>query len=169
MSITSRLDALDTATVLRRGILVLATLGTVGAGMELLLLRHWSTGGMVVGWVDLAACLVAIVLAAGASERAIGGARWVAIAALILAAAGIVLHVNGNWEAGPADGTLGAVWSTLPLLERLWDAATGVVGKAPPLAPGALAEVSLLVLLATIRHPALARGRRDREVPAPAA
>jgi hypothetical protein len=159
MSIRSRLDQLDTVTLLRRGILVLAALGTVGAAMELLLLKHWTTVGMVFGWVDIGACLVAVVLAAGSSGRAIVAARWLAVLGLVLAAVGIGLHVHANWEAGPADGTLGAVWATLPLLERLWDAATGVVGKAPPLAPGALAEASLLVLLATVRHPALGARR----------
>ena len=159
MSIRSRLDQLDTATLLRGGILVLAAFGTVGAALELLLLKHWTTAGMVFGWVDIGACLVAVVLAAGSSGRAIVAARWIAVLGLVLAVVGIGLHVHGNWEAGPADGTLGAVWATLPLLERLWDAATGVVGKAPPLAPGALAEASLLVLLATVRHPALGTRR----------
>lgn len=161
MSIRSRIDALDTATLLRRGILVLAALGAAGAALELLLLKHWTTVGMVFGWVDVAACAVAIALAAGSSRRAVVAARWLAVVGLALAVIGVVLHVNGNWAAGPADGTLGATWPTLPLLERLWDAATGVVGKAPPLAPGALAETSLLILLATLRHPALVAGRSD--------
>ena len=159
MTLRSRIAHADTATLLRWGILALAALGAAGAALELLLLKHWTTVGMVFGCVDVAACAVAIALAAGGARRAVVAARWLAVVGFALAVIGVVLHVNGNWAAGPADGTLGAVWATLPLVERLWDAATGVVGKAPPLAPGALAETSLLVLLATVRHPALAARR----------
>ena len=36
-----------------------------------------------------------------------------------------------------------------------WEAITGGVGPAPVLAPGVLAEISLALLIATLRHPAM--------------
>lgn len=87
-------------------------------------------------------------------------ARWLALGGLGLAVLG-VLHVWANLAAGPADPTLGGTWSSIPPAEQLWDAVTGTVGKAPSLAPGALAETSLILLvLASVRHPTLGP-RRD--------
>ncbi len=42
-------------------------------------------------------------------------------------------------------------------VEQLWLAITGGVGPAPVLVPGTLAEISLALILATVRHPALER------------
>jgi hypothetical protein len=44
-------------------------------------------------------------------------------------------------------------------LEQLFAAVTGAVGPAPTLAPGVLAEISLALFLATVRHPALTPSR----------
>ena len=166
VSLAARLDALDTATPLRRGLVALAFLGLAGATIELLFTRHWSSIGMSVAWLEIGACLVAaVILAIGSSARAVHSrlailaARWLAVAGLALAIAGVLLHVWANLQAGPAAPTLGATWASIPPLERLWDAVTGTVGKAPSLAPGALAETSLLLLLATVRHPALVTRR----------
>jgi predicted membrane channel-forming protein YqfA (hemolysin III family) len=162
VSSIARLDAPDTATLLRRGLVVLAFLGMAGAAAELAFTKHWLTVGMAIAWADIGVCLVAAVILAIASSsravrsrRAILTARWLSVAGLVLAVVGVVLHVWANLQAGPADPTLGAAWATIPPLEQLWDAVTGTVGKAPSLAPGALAETSLILLLATIRHPAL--------------
>ncbi len=162
VSLSARLAALDTPTLLRRGLVALALLGMAGAALELLFTRHWSTIGMNVAWLDIGVCLVAAVILAIASSpraaaprRAILVARWLAALGLVLAVVGVVLHVWANLQAGPADPTLGATWETIPPLEQLWDAVAGTVGKAPSLAPGALAETSLILLLATLRHPAL--------------
>ena len=162
MNLVTRIDALDTATLLRRGAIALAFLGIAGATIELLFTRHWSSLGMNLAWLDIGLCLVAAVILAIAtashavpSRRAVLIARWLAAAGLLVAIVGVVVHVNANLQAGPADPTLGATWATLAPLEQLWDALTGAVGKAPSLAPGALAETSLILLLATVRHPAL--------------
>jgi hypothetical protein len=45
-------------------------------------------------------------------------------------------------------------------VQRLFVAATGGVGEAPILAPGALGEISLALALATVRHPAWKRSDR---------
>jgi len=162
VSLSARLDALDTATILRRGLVALAFLGMAGAAIELVFTKHWATVGMAMAWADIAVCLVAAVILATASSsravrsrRAILTARWLSVAGLVLAVVGVLLHVWANLQAGPADPTLGATWATIPPLEQLWDAVTGTVGKAPSLAPGALAETSLILLLATVRHPFL--------------
>lgn len=162
MTSITRPDAIDAASLLRRGLVVLAFLGIAGASAELVFTKHWTTIGMAVAWADIAVCLVAGVILAIAStpravrsRRAVLTARWLSVIGLVLAVVGVVLHVWANLQAGPADPTLGATWATIPPLEQLWDAVTGTVGKAPSLAPGALAETSLILLLATVRHPAL--------------
>lgn len=162
MSLSARLDALDTATLLRRGLIVLAVLGIAGASIELTFTEHWTTLGMAMAWAAVALSGVAALILAIASSarvvrsrRAILTARWLSVAGLVLAVVGVLLHVWANLQAGPADPTLGATWATIPPLEQLWDAVTGTVGKAPSLAPGALAETSLILLLATVRHPFL--------------
>jgi hypothetical protein len=40
-------------------------------------------------------------------------------------------------------------------VQQLVAAVTGEVGPAPTLAPGALAQISFLLLLASVRHPVL--------------
>jgi hypothetical protein len=42
----------------------------------------------------------------------------------------------------------------MSVLDQWWTAVTSGVGPAPTLAPGALAEISLALILATVRHPA---------------
>jgi hypothetical protein len=67
---------------------------------------------------------------------------------------GVLIHVNANLEAAPLDRKFKDGWDARPFIEQLWLAATGQVGPAPALAPGALAQTALAVLLATVRHPA---------------
>ena len=71
-------------------------------------------------------------------------------------------HVNANYEAGPLDFRFADRWDSLSGWRRWWEALSGGVGPAPPLAAGVLAQAALCVLLATARHPAFA-GRSTRE------
>ena len=73
---------------------------------------------------------------------------------MLVALLGIGFHVRENLNAGPLDRHYAATWDTLSPLEQVWDAATGAVGPAPTLAPGALLEISLALYLATLRMPA---------------
>lgn len=137
-----------TETVLRGGILAIAWLAVVGTGAELALERHWQSLEQGIAWVTLALALIAVALVTGA--RRVWLARLLAIAVLALSGVGVWRHVNANYEAGELDADYAARWPAMTESERWQAAALKRVGPAPILAAGVLAEVSLLVLLATI-------------------
>jgi hypothetical protein len=159
----ARLDALhatDTATLLRRGVLGLVAVGIVGTTVELVFLRHWSTATETIVWPVMLALAVAFAaMLARPSARIVQPVRVVAFVAAAFAIVGIGFHVVENLDAGPLDRAYAARWDTMPAVEQWFDAITGAVGPAPTLAPGVLAEMGLALLLATVRHPALARDR----------
>jgi hypothetical protein len=155
--VIERLAGRDLATTLRNGILALAALGIVGLAVELVFLRHWGSALETVVWPALV--LLAIgwwSVARATSPGAIRAARIVATIVLVLAAGGVAVHAYANVEAGPLDRDYAATWASLSMIQQWFLAITGGVGPAPTLAPGALAEVSLAVLLASVAHPALA-------------
>ena len=86
-------------------------------------------------------------------------ARILAGVVMLSAVLGIWAHVESNYDAGPLDFRYTDSWDGLTDASRWWLALTKTVGPSPPLAPGALAQASLCVLLATLRHPALGRER----------
>ena len=153
MSTTEQLAA---PVVLRRALLVLAGGGVAAVAFELASTRHWDSAVQLVPWVALGVCAIALALVAARPRRtAIRAAR--ALLALVVAASvyGVITHVDANFDAGPLDGTYGPRWEATAVLTRVWWAFTQTVGPSPVLAPAALAQVGLLVLLATWRHPAL--------------
>jgi len=149
------------STRLLRGALVgLATVAMLGVGAELAMERHWDSTIQLIPWVALA------VLAAATIALVARPAAWVVLtvrlgcaAAAVSGAFGVYEHVRENFRAGPLDFRYTTRWPTMSTASRWWAAATKAVGPAPTLAPGALALVALCLCLATIRHPALARGR----------
>ncbi|HEY3336181.1 MAG TPA: hypothetical protein VGK16_13195 [Candidatus Limnocylindrales bacterium] len=146
----------DTPTLLRRGLLGLAALGLARTVLELAFLRHWSGATQLLVWpgvIALAAALLALVR--HPSARAVRIARAMALVVVAIAVVGVGFHVLENLDAGPLDRAYAATWDRLIGLGQLWLATTGGVGPAPVLAPGALAEIALCLLLATLRHPAL--------------
>lgn len=141
---------------LRRGLALLAILGTVGIALELALLRHWAGPLQLIPWAGVALLGVALlVLRARASRRAVLALRILAAAVLVLGVIGVVVHVHENYEAGPLDRRYAATWETTPEWQRWAMAATDTVGPAPSLAPTALSFVALTLLLGTIGHRAL--------------
>ena len=66
---------------------------------------------------------------------------------------GVVDHVLVNYGSGPLDERFADTWDALPLLTRVWYAASKEVGPAPTLAPGVLGQTALLLLLATVGAP----------------
>lgn len=151
-----RYAAGDTATVLRMGLLGLALLGIVGTGVELVFLRHWTSRLQLIVWPTLLVLSVAwLLLARRPSPRVVRIVRMAAIAVVAIAALGMAIHVYSNLDAGPLAKGYETRWATMSIIEQLWVATTGGVGPAPVLAPGALAEIALALLLATIHHPAL--------------
>lgn len=141
-----------TARRLRRGLLGLAALTIGGLTVELAAERHWRQPSQLIAWVALALAAAALGLLIGrpAAPR-IRLARSLAALVIISALIGVWQHIAGNYEAGPLDGRYTATWESLPVLERWWLAASKGVGPAPPLAAGALAQLGLSLLLASMR------------------
>jgi hypothetical protein len=139
---------------LRRGLLWLAALTSAGIAVELAVERHWTQPGQLIAWGALAALLVAIaLLGRRPSARSVRIARVAAGLVMIASVVGVWQHVAANYDAGPLDFRYTNVWDSLPELSRWWLAVSKTVGAAPPLAPGALAQAALAVLLATVGQP----------------
>ena len=147
----------DTAApVLRRGLLGLAALTVAGLCVELAVEHHWTQPTQLIAWVALAVVVAAIVLVLGTpSPGRVRLARILAIAVMLSALYGCWEHIESNYDAGGLDMIYGDTWDSLPDSTRWWLALSKTVGPSPPVAPGALAQAGLCVLLATLRHPAL--------------
>lgn len=144
------------APLLRRGLLWLAGVTVAGISVELAVDRHWTQPSQLIAWGALAVVAVAIALVARKPSVArVRRARVLAVIVMLSAVVGIWEHVESNYDAGPLDFNYTDTWEGMPELSRWWLAATKSVGPSPPLAPGALAQAGLCVLLATLRHPAL--------------
>ena len=151
------LATMGTATILRRGVLALAGLGIAGTAIELIFLRHWTTATAAIVWVGIVALAAGfLMLIRGPSRGIVLAVRTLAVVGVVVAVVGIGFHVVENLDAGPLDRAYASRWDTMSALDQWWTAITGGVGPAPTLAPGALAEISLALLLATVRHPATA-------------
>jgi hypothetical protein len=160
----------DAASLLRAGLLLLATIGVGGLALELAMHRHWTTRVQLIPWFALGVLAVAIALVVFRPSRGrILLARILAGLVVATSLIGIYKHVRGNYDAGPLDLRYYLTWESMSEADRWWKAITKSVGPAPPLAPGALAQMGLLVLLATVRHPAAVRARVPAAEPAPAA
>ncbi|MEW6583107.1 MAG: hypothetical protein AB1416_10145 [Actinomycetota bacterium] len=148
----------DTAEVLRWSLVGLAALAVAGTAVELATLRHWNGGLQLVPWVGVAVLTaLAALLAVRPGRMAVRVVRVGAAAVLALSAFGVLQHVRANYDTAPLDRDYGPRWDAMSEAARWWAAATGGVGPAPSLAAGVLAQAALCLLLATLRHPALAR------------
>jgi hypothetical protein len=129
-------------------------IGAAGLLAELALLEHYEDAKQMIPLALLGAALAAGV--AVAARRGRGTVRvFQGIMALCVAAGalGVVLHYQGNVEFElERDGALGG-------LALFWEA---VRGATPALAPGALAQLGLLGLAYTYRHPTLTPSPRER-------
>ena len=142
--------------LLRRGLLWLAVLGTIGTALELVLLRHWDNALELIPFVALGVLAVAIVLVARRpTVRSIRVARVLAAAVLVTSVVGVLIHIRSNYEAAPLDFRYTASWPTTAEPIRWLLAATDTVGPSPTLAPAAIAFMALALLIATARHPAM--------------
>ena len=160
-----RADA--TSALLRRGLLGLAALTTLGITLELITARHWTQPVQLIAWGALALLALAIGLLWGQPSRMrLRIAQTVAAIVMASAAVGVWQHIVANYDAAPLDYRYAQTWAGMSAVARWWLAARKGVGPSPPLAPGALAQAGLCVLLATVRHPVL---HGDRPVAARAA
>jgi hypothetical protein len=148
--------AADDASVLRRSLVGLVVIAICGLTAELLVERHWGTPVRLVPWFALVAlAYAALLLMRRPTAAAVRRARLLAGGVMIAAAVGVALHINENYVAGPLDQRYEQIWAGMSELERWWAAFSKAVGPAPTFAPAALALVSLVLLVATQRHPAL--------------
>jgi hypothetical protein len=146
-----------TAPTLRRALIGLAALGTGGAALELLLLRHWDNGLELIPWFSLAVLGLAIVLVVYLPRRGtVRLARLIATLVAISGAIGVFVHIRSNYESAPLDVRYTDSWPTTPEVIRCLLAATDTVGLSPTLAPAAITFVALALLAAPLHHPALA-------------
>lgn len=142
--------------VLRRGLLALALVATVGTWVELGISRHWDTPVQVLPWAAVGLVgAAAIVVAVRPGRGAIRLARGVSAVAIVAGLYGVYEHVESNYDSGPLDAVYGARWDSMGELSRWWHALVESVGPSPTFAPGALALTAACLLLATLRHPAL--------------
>jgi hypothetical protein len=161
MTTTQHLRSTDTASLLRLGLIGLALLGIIGTAIELVFLEHWDGATQQIVWPALAAsCLALLLLVWRPSPAKIWIARALAVAVLAIAGLGIWFHVQENMDAGFLDRTYGVTWDSRGTLDQAWLALTGQVGPAPTLAPGTLVQISLAILLITVRLPVADRRER---------
>ena len=148
--------ATDDASVLRRSLVGLVVVAISGLTAELLVERHWGTPVRLVPWFALVAlAYAALLLMRRPTASAVRRARLFASAVMLASAVGVALHINENYVAGPLDQRYEQLWAGMSEVERWWAAFSKAVGPAPTFAPAALALVSLVLLVATQRHPAL--------------
>ena len=145
-----------------RGLLLLIlSIGMIGTAADLLLIEHYEDGWQI---PPLAMIAVALLIVLWIAARR-GQAGWTAILALrvtmvlfvLTGALGILLHYNGNRDFQiEMDPSLSG-WALFVKV---------MTAKAPPaLAPGTMAQLGLLGLVYTYRHPALNASRPGVPVP----
>jgi len=135
---------------LRQFLLALLAAGLIGLGVELVLLEHYEDVWQLTPLVLITANLVVLCWqVARPSWPAVQSLRVLMVAMLAAGALGIFLHYRANMEfqlemspgLSGIDLFLKAIRAKVP----------------PPLAPGAMAQLGLLGLLYTYRHPLLTR------------
>lgn len=138
--------------VIRRFLLALLVIGLVVTSADLYLLQHFEDVNQLAPFAAIGFSVVALLL--HAFERGPASVRVLQAAMLVMIAAGVVgfvLHFRGNMEFQlEIDPSLSGMELAMKVLRA----------KAPPaLAPGAMAQLGLIGLIYTYRHPALERRR----------
>src|ERR1044072_2288324 len=139
----------DTA---RRILLSILLLGVVGITAELLLLAHTEDANQ---WIPIVLAGLTVVLSGMVALRPTPASlrlfQLVMVLMILSGALGMYLHLSANMEFQlEMDSTL----KGFALLKK------SIVAKSPPaLAPGAMAQLGLIGLAYTFRHPALGSRR----------
>lgn len=146
-----------TLPLIRRGLLVILTLGLGGTILELLLLRHTEGFWQLVPLVLLSLALLTLgwygVSRKAAPLRLLSGIMWLFLLSGIV---GTIQHFRGNISfEQESDPSL----TGLALYHRALEGAT------PSLAPGTMVQLGLVGLLFLLRHPLLSRTSRDEHPP----
>ena len=135
---------------IRSLLLALVLFGAAGLVLELLLLGHYESPWQ---WAPLVVLTLTFATGLAAwrrpGPRALGAFRALMMVCLAAGLVGVILHYKGNLEFAlerdPELSGLALIWKCLR-------------GATPALAPGAMAQLGLLGLVYTYRHPALVRG-----------
>jgi hypothetical protein len=155
--VTARGASLDAGAAMRRLLLALVGIGAAGLEVELLLLEHFDSALQWTPLVLLGVVLAAVLLVwRRPSPRTVRFFQVVMALCVAAGVVGIVLHYRGNVEFELEHEPLHG-W------KLFWEA---IRGATPALAPGAMAQLGLLGLVYSYRHPAL---RRDPPVQSPGA
>jgi len=153
-----RIDALGTAELLRKFVLWLAAASAAGTAVELAMLRHWRGLDQLIPWAMLGIASVAIALVMRRPTRGVlKAARIVGTVVALTALVGVYEHVAANYHDGARSRATAAAWATMSEPARWLAAVDGSAGQAPPVAPGVLAQVGVLLFFATVGHPARER------------
>lgn len=164
-----RLRSTDTASLLRLGLIGLALLGIAGTAIERIFLEHWDGVTQQIVWPALLMrCLALLLIAWRPTPAMVWTARVLALAVLAVAGPGTRFHFEEDLNAGFLDRTYGDTWDRRTTIDQAWLAVTGQVAPAPTLAPGTLAEISLAILLASVRIPMADRRASWRGMARPA-
>jgi hypothetical protein len=134
---------------LRKVLLAITLLGIVGLAAELLLLEHYEKRWQIIPLALLGMALVSVIAVAWwPSDTSVRVMRIVMAFCVLSAPVGIWQHYSGNveWELERKPEAHGRA--------LVWKA---VRGATPLLAPGAMAQLGLVGLAFTFRHPALRR------------
>ena len=134
----------------RRILLFILLLGVIGIMAELFLLAHTEDLNQ---WIPIALGAITIVLSAIVGVRPSRGSirlfQFVMLLMIISGGVGMYLHLHANMEFQ---------LEMDPALKGLALFKKSIVAKAPPaLAPGAMAQLGLIGLAYTFRHPAMER------------
>lgn len=140
--------SLDTARVLRRILLAIAAFGVVGTTLELILIGHYEE---LAQWPPLILLgltgLGILVITTKPTPRLLQIFRWLMVIVTLSSLAGVYFHLTSNMEFRAETNP------DLTGFALFWRA---IQGGIPLLAPGVMAQVGLLGLAATFRHPVLA-------------
>jgi hypothetical protein len=143
-----------TLAVIRQGLLAILFIGAVGAGAELLLLRHYEDFWQIIPVVLLGTTVLAIVwYVIARSSASLRALRGIMLLCLLAGGVGVIRHYIANVrDAGESN----------PSLRGRELFAEAVQGSIPALSPGVMVQLALIGLAFTFRHPRL-QGR-DNEV-----
>jgi hypothetical protein len=135
---------------LRQFVLFLLAVGLLGLGVELVLLEHYENPWQLTPLVLISANLMVVLWqAVRPSWPGVQSMRVLMVAMLAAGAIGVFLHYRANLEF---QTEMNPSLAGLQLFFKIIRAKV-----PPPLAPGAMAQLGLLGLLYTYRHPILIR------------
>jgi predicted membrane channel-forming protein YqfA (hemolysin III family) len=141
---TQPLPEHPTAQTLRRFALALCLLGVVTTPIELVLMHHYNDKDQIMPFVFLGLAAIGIVAAwFRPSAKVLRGVRVLMVLVVLGSGIGVMEHLKANYRDATRGG--GAAPNLIEMV---------LTGFAPLLAPGILAQVGLLGLAFTYKHPA---------------